>query len=139
MGLSRTLFLCTDMRWVKTNTNLSPFAVCYQVDSVIRSFFSDRCVQHEICFTSERWCFYYFVFALSANLIIWAWAFSAGTKASHSAQFIGAQTFHNIFVHFHVFINTFSKSIAVTWVFFSGNFYTPLTLKLFSINRDCNS
>lgn len=42
VGLSRILFLCTDMHWVKTNTNLSPFAVCYQVDSVIRSFFSDR-------------------------------------------------------------------------------------------------
>lgn len=69
VGLSRILFLCTDMHWVKTITNLSPFAVYYQVDSVIRSFFSDRWCAARNFFTSERWCFYYFVFALSANLI----------------------------------------------------------------------
>lgn len=57
------------MHWVKIITNLSPFAVYYQVDSVIRSFFSDRWCAARNFFTSERWCFYYFVFALSANLI----------------------------------------------------------------------
>lgn len=54
--------------------------------------------------------------------LIWVWAFSAGTKSSQSVQFIDAQTFYNMFVHSHVFMNKFSKSMAVTWCFFSGNF-----------------
>lgn len=70
VGLSRILFRCTDMHWVKTNTNLFSFAVCYHVDSVICSFFSDRwCAARNLFYFRTLMFFYYFVFALSANLI----------------------------------------------------------------------
>lgn len=68
-GSGRILSLCTDMHWVKTNTNLPPFAVCYQVDSVFHSFFQITCVQHEIFFYFRTVMFFITFFALSANVI----------------------------------------------------------------------
>lgn len=111
LGLNRSLFLCTDMHWVKTKLN------CLLLLYVTKLILFLLCLQ--------TW-------------LIWVWAFSAETKASHSVHFIDAQTFHNISVYSHVFMNTFSKSMTVTRVFW-GDFYTLLTLKMLSINRDCNS
>lgn len=125
VGLSRILSLCTDMHRVKTKTNLSPFAVCYQVDSVFSSFFSDRWCAARNLFYFRTLMFFITLYLLCLQtLLIWVWAFSAGPKASHSVNFIDAQTFHNIFVLSHVFMNTFSKSMAVTRVFFGRFLYS---------------
>lgn len=137
LGLNRILSLCTDMHWVKTK--LICLLLLY-VTKLIPSF--AHFLRSLVCSTKLgyfRTLMFITLFLLCLQTwLLWVWAFSAGTKAFHSVHFIDVQTFHNISVYSLVFMNTFLKSMAVTWVF-SGDLFTLLTLMLLSINRDCNS
>lgn len=138
LGLNRILFLCTDIHWVKTK--LICLLLLY-VAKLIPS--SAHFLRSLVCSTKfvllQNVDVHYFVLLCLQTWLIWVWAFSAGTKASYSVHFIDAQTFHNISVYIPLFLWIQFKINGSYLGLFSGDLFTLLTLKLLSINRDCNS
>lgn len=154
VGLGPTLSLCTELPWVKNN--LFPFMLVSMLRSAYFYCMLQSCFLLPRIFL-DRWCatwtlnLFYFrtlmfsllcfcMLRLSANLINMGLGNFLRESKLPILRSFSISILFTIFSYIPMScINTFSKSMVLGGRGSGAFFYTPLILKLFSIDRDCNS